>query len=198
MKRAFYSIIITLAFWSELSLAKAYIGGGYGLCSYTSDITSKYQLKNSGKCPSFVLGYKSGPVSLEGFYQKFDSSGKVSHENIEYDLQENAKAYGVAGRLSFGIPYIRIGYASYKLDQSISLDGNEQNSAAMKKIYNIKESGTRDHGPLAGAGLQLTFGPVKTYIEYDYFSLQQSKAYYQSVSIGLLFYFDPNFLILEK
>ncbi len=164
MKKNFFLLIIMSLFTAQ-AFAGAYFGASYGYSSYGSEETDEYKLSQKGPSYGAFLGIGKDFVGLEGFYQKFTTTGKIKHDGGSYDYSTDATAIGGALRFSFNVFYARLGFGRYKLNQKIDI-ADPSSSAAADDIYNV-QNGTSKNGVLFGLGAHKNFGRMVTFIDYS-------------------------------
>ncbi len=183
MKKKFL-LLILLSLISGQALAGAYFGASYGYSSYGSEETDEYKLSQKGPSYGAFLGVGKDFVGLEGFYQKFTSTGKIKHDGGSYDYTTDATAMGAALRFSFNVFYARLGFGKYKLDQKIDIEDQSSLNAA-NDIYNV-QNGTSKNGVLFGLGAHKSFGRMVTFIDYSRHQIA-GVGNYDVISAGISF-----------
>lgn len=183
------ALIIFLSLMTTQVFAAAYIGGSYGLASYSSDALDKYNVVPKGNSFGGFFGIGRDFVGLEGFYQSLNTSGKIKHDGEKYDLTSNAAAMGAALRFSFEMFYLRLGLARYKLDQSVDID-DETTRRAAEQVYDI-QTGSKN-GMMYGLGLHKKWGSSRLFIDYSRYQIT-SMGTYDTFSAGIAFAIPDRF-----
>lgn len=187
MKAVFSLILFVLSFHAS---AIVYVGGSYGYGNFSSDPVEEYKNTLKGFNYGGFLGIGKDFVGLEGFYHRLNSIGEIRHDGGTYDMTSNATAIGAALRFSFQFFFVRMGVASYKLDQSLDID-NQTTRAAAEEIYEIHDGETKS-GVLFGAGLHTKLGSrFRGFVDFSRYQIT-GIGYYHTYSAGI------SFLIPEK
>lgn len=182
-------IFLFLLISTSQSFAAAYIGGSYGLTTFTSDALDEYNVTPKGSTYGGFLGIGRDFVGIEGFYQTLSTTGKVKHDGEKYDITENATALGAALRFSFELFYLRLGVAQYKLDQSLEID-DETILRAAEEVYDI-QTGSKN-GLLFGVGFHKKVKSARVFIDYSRYQITGVGAY-DSISAGIAFAIPDRF-----
>ncbi len=183
MKKYFILFILSIIVSGNV-LAGAYIGGNYGYSSFGSEEVDEYKLSQKGPAYGGFLGIGKDFVGLEGFYQKFTTSGKIKHDGGSHDYVTNATAIGAALRFSFNVFYARLGFGRYKLEQEIDIE-DKSSSLAANDIYNVQD-GESKNGVLFGLGAHKNFRSFVTFIDYSRHQITGA-GNYDVISVGLSF-----------
>lgn len=180
-----YYFLITLFIFSFGADASSYIGGNYGYSTFSSPEVKEYKLNQKGPSYGGFFGIGKDFVGLEGFYQVFNTTGKIKHDGESYDFDSSASGMGAALRFSFEFFYLRLGMGRYNLKQKIDISDDSIRRAA-DEIYNV-QNGVSKNGVLFGIGLHKRLGnSIVTFIDYTRNQIS-GVGNYDALSIGLSF-----------
>ncbi len=195
MKKTLLCLLFTLILSTPAS-AVVYAGGSYGLGVFSAEPLEKYRVSTRGYGYGGFLGVGKDFVGLEGFYQSLPATGKIKHDGGSHDITTNATALGAALRFGFHFFYLRLGVASFQVNQSLSISDDTSREAA-NQIYEIEES-ARKSGVLYGAGLHRKLGDhVRCFIDYTRYQVT-GVGEYDTISAGLSFNIPERFLGFTK
>lgn len=176
-------LILFLILVSSHAYSAAYIGGSYGLTTFSSDPLEKYHVTPKGNSYGGFFGIGRDFVGIEGFYQNITTSGKIKHDGDKYDISTNATALGAALRFSFEMFYLRLGLAQYKLDQSVDIS-DDQTRRTAEQVYEI-QNGSKN-GMLYGVGIHKKMGSARLFVDYSRYQITGVGAY-DNISVGIAF-----------
>lgn len=183
-------ILVAILFLiSSQVYAAAYIGGSYGLTTFGSDATEEYNVTPKGSSYGGFFGIGRDFVGIEGFYQSIATSGKIKHDGEKYDLTKNATAMGAALRFSFEMFYLRLGFAQYKLDQSVDIS-DETTRRAAEEVYDIQNE--TKNGVLYGIGVHKKVKSARIFLDYSRYQITGIGAY-DNISVGIAFAIPDRF-----
>ena len=177
-------IALTILVSASGAWASAYFGGSYGYSQFGSEETKNYKLKQLGPSYGGFFGLGKEFVGLEGFYQIFNTAGKIKHDGGSYDYSTNATGMGAALRFSFNAFYARLGFGRYKLQQKVDIENSAALNAA-NKIYNVQDEVSKN-GVLFSLGVHRRFNSFVTFIDYSRHQITGA-GNYDVISVGISF-----------
>lgn len=171
---------------SSLSLsATTYLGLSGGYQAFSSPSVEKYKVPLKGPTFGGFFGFGKDFVGLEGFYQDLSSSGTIKHDGESYTFDNKIQAYGGALRFSFSSIYLRVGYAQYKMNQSLGIS-DESIRAPAEKVYDIQKDASRN-GALYSIGYHGGLGRgARYFIDYTKYQIT-GVGHVNAISIGISF-----------
>lgn len=171
---------------SSLSLsAGTYLGLSGGYQAFSSPAVDKYKVSMKGPTFGAFMGMGRDFVGLEGFYQDLSSSGSIKHDGETYAFENKIQAYGAALRFSFSSIYLRLGYAQYKMDQSLGIS-DESIRAPAEAVYDIQKDETKS-GVLYSLGYHSGLGRnARYFIDYTRYQIT-GIGHVNAVSVGISF-----------
>lgn len=187
---------LSLIIFSFGAYASSYIGGNYGYSSFTSPEVKEYKGNQKGPTYGGFIGVGKDFVGLEGFYQVFNTTGKIKHDGESYDFNSTASGMGAALRFSFDFFYLRLGVGRYNLKQKLDIDDSSIRNAA-DKIYNV-QNGVSKNGVLLGIGLHKRLG--NSFVSFIDYTRNQVTGIgsYDALSVGLSFNIPEKLFSLGK
>jgi predicted porin len=170
------------------AVAAVYLGGNFGYTNFGSNVTDQYQISSSGKSYGALVGFKVQFLGIEGFYQRLNSMGDISHNSVKYKLVNNATAIGGALRINLNLVYLRAGYSTYTVEEGINnSDGVSQNNTAMNRIYEVSAENGHSTGGIFGGGFQFRFGKkLRLTLDFTRYNLSTLNSYYNVATAGVV------------
>jgi predicted porin len=135
-----------------------------------------------------LVGFKVQFIGVEGFYQRLNSLGDISHNSTKYKLVNNATAIGGALRINLNLIYLRAGYSSYTVEEGINnSEGVSQNSTTMNRIYEVSTESGHSTGGIFGGGFQFRFGKkLRLTLDFTRYNLSTLNSYFNVASAGVI------------
>lgn len=187
--KAFVCFLILISSFS-LS-AGTYLGFSGGYQAFSSPSVEKYKVAMKGPTFGGFIGVGKDFVGFEGFYQDLSSSGSIKHDGQTYTFDNKIQSYGAALRFSFSSIYLRLGYAQYKLDQSLGIPDESIRTPA-EAVYDIQKD-TSKSGVLYSVGYHGGLGrSARYFIDYTRYQIT-GIGHVNAVSVGISFKISDRF-----
>lgn len=181
--KAIFGILLLLCSYSLW--AGTYLGLSGGYQAFSSPSVDKYKVAMKGPTFGGFVGVGKDFVGLEGFYQDLSSSGSIKHDGETYTFDNKIQAYGAALRFSFSSIYLRLGYAHYRMDQSLGIS-DESIRAPAEAVYDIQKE-TNKSGVLYSLGYHGGLGrSARYFIDYTRYQIT-GVGHVNAVSVGISF-----------